>query len=108
MEVCEQTFTAHIYNKTKKNDDVPEICEAEFDITDVDKEERHLIKPGMIFYWSLCKQITKGGQLSNSDKILFRRIPSWKKFDINATSPETDAFYNFFNNKGADPDLTCK
>jgi hypothetical protein len=91
-EVYEDGFLAHLYKKGNEQD----IIEGDFDFDDIPKDDRHLISPGVFFYWILGREVTKGGQISNVSCVKIRRIPSWKKFDINASSPKSDEFTAFF------------
>ncbi len=97
-EVKDDVFLAQLI---KKGADSANSIELEFDKADVPEDEQHLIVEGMVFYWINGKEIKKSGNMSYSDYIIFRRIPSWKNFDINSQSDKTNAMFSFLS--GSDP-----
>lgn len=49
----------------------------EVDFTEVSGFDRHLIRPGAVFYWSLGYRVRSSGQREGMSIIRFRRIPTW-------------------------------
>lgn len=86
----------------KKNSNVSESIVADFSISDVPEDERHLVKPGMIFYWYIRKEVKKSGTISNGESLMFRRMPSWKHFDLNKKTTKSDEFFNFLSTESSE------
>lgn len=55
-------------------------------VVDQDKE---LVEPGAIFYWTLYKEI-KRGAISNAEEIRFRRLPNWTKAQLDNVAVEAE------------------
>lgn len=51
---------------------------ADIELQWVSNQDRDLLRPGAVFYWTMFKE-TKRGSVSNSQEIRFRRLPSWTK-----------------------------
>ena len=86
----------------KKNSNVSESIVADFSISDVPEDEQHLVKPGMIFYWYIRKEVKKSGTISNGESLMFRRMPSWKHFDLNKKTTKSDEFFNFLSTESSE------
>jgi len=97
-DVKEDTFIAKLYKQTQSESDL-EIIEGEFEIRSVPEQDRHLIKEGVLFYWMIGREVKETTQIIHGDTIIFRRMPSWKGFDINNSSAITDEFFNALSGK---------
>ena len=80
IEVKGDTFWARLKDLTTKG--VEE--EAEFAIEEVSEEDKKLIKPGGVFYWNIGYQVSYQGQQTKVSIIRFRRLPAWKKEELDA------------------------
>lgn len=56
--------------------------QAEFEIDDVTKEDRPLVQPGAIFYWSIGYRVELSGERSRVSILVFRRLPAWSELDL--------------------------
>lgn len=89
-KVLEKTFLADLVNE-----DDDELT-AKFDIDDVSEDDKELIQVNNIFYWSIGHRTTQGNQRINEEIIIFRRLPAWRKFNINKPSEKAKKFIEFF------------
>ena len=55
---------------------------AEFDVANVDVQDRPLIKPGAVFYWTMYRTMTIHGTVETTQKIRFRRLPAWTRAQV--------------------------
>ena len=78
MEVEKELFHARLIDLTEKN---PEE-ETDFLFEEVSEDDRSLIKPGAVFYWSLGYLTTGTGQIIKSSIVKFRRLPAWTETEI--------------------------
>lgn len=77
-EVGKDIFRARLLDLTEEN---PEE-EADFSIDEVSEDDRSLIKPGGVFYWSLGYLTTRTGQVIKSSIVKFRRLPAWTESEM--------------------------
>ncbi|MFA6055608.1 MAG: hypothetical protein WC769_09555 [Thermodesulfovibrionales bacterium] len=77
-EVGKDIFHARLLDLTEKN---PEE-ETDFSIDEVSEDDRSLIKPGGVFYWSLGYLTTRTGQVIRSSIVKFRRLPAWTEKEM--------------------------
>ena len=78
VSISENSFCARLHDLTAAN---PEE-EAEFSIEDVAEDDRALVQPGAIFYWSIGYYTSRTGQKLRSSIIKFRRLPAWSAKEI--------------------------
>lgn len=55
--------------------------QAEISLEWVVDQDKDLVQPGAVFYWSIFKE-TRRGSIRNAEEIRFRRLPSWSKAQI--------------------------
>lgn len=67
---------------TDRNDQIVDHT-ADIELQWVDDQDRDLLRDGAVFYWTLFKE-TKRGSVRNTEKIRFRRLPSWNKAQLDA------------------------
>jgi len=77
-EVEKDIFNARLLDLT---DDNPEE-EADFSIEEVSEDDRKLLKPGAVFYWSLGYLTTGTGQVIRTSIVKFRRLPAWTETEV--------------------------
>lgn len=81
-EVREDSFVAVLSPITGEGPDQ----EAEILIDDVSLDDRPLIEPGAIFYWSIGYRDEP--QRTRTSLIRFRRLPAWNQRDLEAARRE--------------------
>ena len=84
IEVRKDSFLSRLHDLTEKN---PEE-EAEFPLEEVTDEDKKLVKPGAIFYWNIGYLDSRTGQRKRESIIRFRRLPAWRKEEIEAFKHE--------------------
>jgi hypothetical protein len=77
-EVEKDIFNARLLDLT---DDNPEE-ETDFSIEEVSEDDRKLLKPGAVFYWSLGYLTTATGQVIRTSIVKFRRLPAWTETEV--------------------------
>jgi hypothetical protein len=66
----------------------------EIDLEWVAEQDRDLLKPGAVFYWTLYKE-TRRGTVINAQSLRFRRLPNWSRRQIQRVREESkDLFKN--------------
>jgi hypothetical protein len=61
--------------------------QAEISLEWVVDQDKDLVQPGAVFYWTLFKE-TRRGSIRNAEEIRFRRLPSWSKMQIAKVAQE--------------------
>lgn len=84
IEVMKDYFLAKLNDLTIKGPDE----EAEFPIEEISEEDRKLIKPGAVFYWNIGYHDSHRGQRTRVSIMRFRRLPAWRKEEIEASKHE--------------------
>ncbi len=56
--------------------------EAEIYLEDIDPDQRALVQPGAIFYWSIGYLDKSSGQRIQSSILRFRRLPRWTESEL--------------------------
>jgi len=79
LEVSTNSFIGRLIDLTQDHID----SEAEFSFEEVHDEDKPLITPGAIFYWTIGYK-EDGGQRIRASMIRFRRLPAWQKDEIEA------------------------
>ncbi|MDS4040444.1 MAG: hypothetical protein RKP20_04630 [Candidatus Competibacter sp.] len=92
LEVSEENFTARLVDL--KNKGIEE--EAEIYITEVTEEDRPLLKPGAIFYWSIGYLDHYSGQRFNTGMIRFRRLPGFSRQEIDLARKKAQEIRRLF------------
>lgn len=78
LDVGPDWFSAALFDMT---DEITEE-EAEFDLDEVSSDDRSLVVPGAIFYWSIGYRTERSGERSRTSLIWFRRLPVWGERDL--------------------------
>ncbi len=71
--------------------------DVELDIQEIDSDDRELIEPGAVFYWSMGYLDRPSGRLRAS-LIRFRRLPIWEEQDLGKAKAEAEKLQVFLNN----------
>lgn len=86
LNIQEDTFSAKLYDKSD-----PSTYEvAEFEIKEVPRGDRNLIREGAIFYWSVGYANNKSGQIIKLSLIRFRRSINWSSNEMEDILLEAD------------------
>jgi hypothetical protein len=80
LRVMEDSFLARLVDLTQKGPDE----EAEIALEELSQEDRKLVEPGAIFYWSIGYLDRLSGQRTRVSLIRFRRLPKPSEEDIAA------------------------
>ena len=86
LEVQDDAFLARLVDLTHPGPDE----EAEFPLDEISEEDRPLVRPGAIFYWNIGYHDSSGGQRKRDTMIRFRRLPAWRREEIEAARQEAE------------------
>lgn len=78
LVVGNSTFIARLTDSNNREVDK----EAEICIIEVSEEDRPLLRPGAVFYWSAGYRDDRSGQRHSEGFIRFRRLPAFLRKDI--------------------------
>ncbi len=92
IEIGEEVFTARLTDL--KNKGIEE--DAEIYLTEVSEEDRPLLLPGAVFYWSIGYRDDYNGQRHNEGFIRFRRLPAFSRKDIDRAQQEAEKIREAF------------
>ena len=53
----------------------------EIELEWVAEQDKHLVRPGAVFYWTLYKE-TRRGTVVNAQSLSFRRLPNWSRHQL--------------------------
>jgi hypothetical protein len=90
-EVTQEAFFARLLSLSDNKSDL----EAEFAIDEVHREDKKLIHPGAIFYWSIGYKEDRGQRIRAS-LVRFRRLPAWQKHELEAARKDATGFADLF------------
>lgn len=77
-EIDEDYFSARVTDRTDETEDEY----VEFDLEEIDPEDKDLLQKGAIFYWSIGYYTSQIGQRFRASEIRFRRLPAWSRKDL--------------------------
>ena len=92
LAVSEDTFLARLADI--KGDQPEE--EAEFFTDDLSEDDKRLLAPGAVFYWSIGYRVTPRGQKSKVSLIKFRRLPAWSTKELAEVERRTQELIDRF------------
>jgi hypothetical protein len=84
QDVGEDSFRARLVDLARQAPDE----EAEIYLSEVSDDDKSLVEPGAIFYWSIGYYTDKSGQRRRSSLIRFRRLPTWSRREIEEAQRE--------------------
>ena len=64
--------------------------EAEIYLSEVSDEDRALVEPGAIFYWSIGGYTDKTGNRMQRSLVRFRRLPTWTRRELDDARREAE------------------
>lgn len=88
--VNSQNEVMHVYLRSKVGH-FPDHA-AEISLEWVTPQDKDLVRPGAVFYWSLYKE-TRRGSIRNSQELRFRRLPNWSKSQIQRIREESGKLF---------------
>lgn len=68
----------------------------EFSFDDLSDDDKELLSLGAIFYWSIGKIITPGGEVSNVSKVRFRRLQHWHRKTLEKAKAQAEEYNDWF------------
>jgi hypothetical protein len=69
---------------------------AEFSFDEISEDDRALIVPGAIFYWSVGYSVNEYGERSTASVVRFRRVRRWKPKQIQAAKARAAKYTDWF------------
>lgn len=91
--VGESTFVATLRSLL---DDHSGEKDAEIPVDEVGEDDRELLAPGAVFYWTIGYDISPAGTRRRASAIKFRRLPAWSKRDIRRVEQRAQALFEMF------------
>jgi hypothetical protein len=91
LHVSENSFIGRLIDLTQDDQDI----EAEFSVEEVHHEDKPLLTPGAIFYWTIGYKEDRGQRIRAS-MIRFRRLPTWQKEEIEAAKKDARNIRDIF------------
>ena len=77
--VSDAEFSAILTDRTNRDNPEEEVV---IEIEEISADDRKLVKPGAVFYWSICYKDAPGEPRRRVSQIRFRRLPLWSQRDI--------------------------
>ncbi|WP_155942703.1 hypothetical protein [Pseudoxanthomonas suwonensis] len=88
LDVEDDEITVRLTDKTSGQPD----CEASLSLSEVDEEDRDLVREGAVFYWHVGYEMRPSGR-KRSSMIRFRRMPAWTKTDLKRVENRADELF---------------
>lgn len=95
VNIEREEFTAILTDPLGKSPDI----KASFSIDEVAEGDRDLVVENALFDWVISRERKLHGQIENKDFLIFKRLPMWKKSDLDAKSAKVDAFNAWLNTR---------
>lgn len=73
------------------------IQEAEMYLTEIAAEDKDLLEPGAVFYWSIGYYIRPSGNWQKASVIRFRRLPVWTEYQLQKAEREAHRWGDLFS-----------
>lgn len=86
IECTEETFFARLHDLSSDGPDE----EVELLMGDVPDEDRPLVEPGAVFYWSIGHLIKPSGERPRISNLRFRRLPVWSASELKAAGERAE------------------
>lgn len=86
-------FTASLHDLT----DGATMEDAEFELGDVSDDDRSLVVPGAVFYWTIGYRVERSSQRVRASLVRFRRLPLWDESDLRILGDQMDALRLWLN-----------
>lgn len=82
--------TMHVYLRSKIGHTADH--SAEIDLEYVAEQDKDLVRPGAVFYWTIFKT-TNTGSVWNSQELRFRRRPNWSQAQLDRLKSEASSLF---------------
>jgi hypothetical protein len=92
-------FTAVLTDVFGKRPDI----RATFSINEVSESDRRLVVENALFDWVINRERKTHGQITNYDVLIFKRLPMWKKSDLNKKSKIVEGINAWLKPSNPDP-----
>lgn len=86
VKVNANSFQARLTDIT--NDDAVDEEEVEIPFRELDEDSRSQLAEGRLFRWSIGYQHSRTGQKTRVSQIIMRRLPAWRREDLDAAKSE--------------------
>ncbi|MGA2546963.1 MAG: hypothetical protein ABSF43_10470 [Rectinemataceae bacterium] len=93
LQVNENDFTARLIDDSGDTED----SISTFSMDEVTRDDRRLVEPGAIFYWSIGYKENPSGVRTRESILIFRRVPAWSKQAIDRIKKESEQMFEYFN-----------
>lgn len=95
-EIVGDSISVRLADKT-----VPSLSEsfAEISLSEIDEEDRHLLRPGAVFYWVVGYEQRPSGRMTTGF-IRFRRSPAWTQRKIKDVEKKANDLFRRFTPSG--------
>lgn len=94
-EIHEDTFCATLIDLTN-NAQPKELVE--LDLSEISEADRHIFSEGSVFYWTIGRHWSPGGQMTRVSKIRLRRTPRWTRNAVAMIESRANSLMERFSN----------
>jgi hypothetical protein len=79
------SFVGRVHDRTNPSNSDELVT---FELEEVSPEDRKFVRPGASFYWTIGVEKSPAGQITNIDRIYFRRLPGWSASSVREAEQE--------------------
>jgi hypothetical protein len=87
-------FTARVIDRTNPGNPDESVL---FEFDEVSTDDRQLIHPGAVFYWTLGTERSPAGQIRNVNFVNFRRLPGWNESSFQEADKRAQRVLSLFS-----------
>jgi hypothetical protein len=95
LEVLKDTFLARLSPILGEGRDQ----DAEIFLNQVHQDDRALVEPGAVFYWSIGHAYHRSGKVTQESVLRFRRLPGWTRRELVLAEAEADEIESLFEDE---------
>ena len=85
-----ESFSVKLSDKTDRS---AQDTFTEIDLSEIDRDDLDLVRPGAIFYWYVSYELRASGK-KRSSMMRFRRMPAWTADDLKRTEAYADDLFS--------------
>jgi hypothetical protein len=85
IECQNGSFVARATDRTKPSNPAELVA---FELEEISPEDRKLVQPGASFYWTIGVERSPAGQITNIERLNFRRLPGWSTSSVREAEKE--------------------
>ena len=93
-EVGDDYFIAQMHDLTNSDCDIELM---EFDLREISSEDRKILKPGTVFYWTIGYETRIGGQVLRISELRVQRTPIWTKTKLDSVAANASEIFEKLN-----------